>query len=66
MYQRPGVGVIGPLDYYQLQPQLAAMMSMTAGMNTRELCVVSFNLVHDLNLSILGMRGQGIRIPLFR
>ncbi|PZQ94259.1 MAG: hypothetical protein DI539_31130 [Flavobacterium psychrophilum] len=42
MYPRPGAGVIGPLDYYQFQPQLAAMMSMT-GMNTRELCVVSFS-----------------------
>jgi hypothetical protein len=43
MYPRPGAGVIGPLDYYQFPPQqLAAIMSMTAGINTRELCVVSF------------------------
>lgn len=36
LYPRPGI--VGPLDYYQFQPQLAAMMS--AGLNTRELCVV--------------------------
>lgn len=31
-------GIIGPLDYYQFQPQLAAMMSV--GIGARELCVV--------------------------
>lgn len=44
IYPRSG----GPLDYYQLQPQLAAMMSV--GFNTRELCVVCGDKVDFIEL----------------
>lgn len=51
----PRSGVVGPLDYYQLQPQLAAMMS-AAGFNARELCVVCGDKVNYIEILIVIFR----------